>query len=403
MGKSTNRRLFFQRAALAAAIAGGPRLDAARPAQEESRKEPLRIGFIGLGRRGFELFRAAREIPGVVVNAVCDFWGDKLERVRALGVEAFYTWLPGKVLMNTEIIVVAVPNHLHKPVCLTGLSYKRDLYLETPFTHQIEDAGEIAAALKDTGAILQAGNQQFSSPINSKVRELISSGALGQLTFIRAEAHSNTPVQAGYEDIPKNTDMEEVRWNWFLDALPSRPYDPRRFFQWKLYPDYCGGPATQEAVCLVAAIHAVTGATVPARVTAHGSILRWKEHREVPDHVSAVLEYPEGFVVSLTVTYNNDLPSPPLVFMGTEGSLEYYPNRCRLIPRSGDPEEFQAEGDATRLHLEAFLASVRSRRPPATDLIVGVQVANVGHMINLACRTGRSVGWDREAGKLVQT
>jgi hypothetical protein len=119
--------------------------------------------------------------------------------------------------------------------------------------------------------------------------------------------------------------------------------------------------------------------------------------------------------------------------MGTEGTIEYNPNRCtyypepmrdsygystrhftekarkllvekeRLDPSSlrplasppaGKPREFSAEGDATELHVKTFYQCIRDRKQPVEDVVFGAQAAAVGHMVNISYRNGKPVRWD---------
>ena len=57
-------------------------------------------------------------------------------------------------------------------------------------------------------------------------------------------------------------------------------------------------------------------------MTAMGELYRWKESRDVPDTLNAILEYPEGFTVNLSSTFNNQSSSEAsFTFLGTEGTL----------------------------------------------------------------------------------
>src|ERR1700720_2553590 len=64
------------------------------------------------------------------------------------------------------------------------------------------------------------------------------------------------------------------------------------------------------------------GCQVPTRVMAMGELYRWKESRDVPDTLNAILEYPEGFTVSLSSTFNNEFSQQAgFQILGTEGTL----------------------------------------------------------------------------------
>ena len=57
-------------------------------------------------------------------------------------------------------------------------------------------------------------------------------------------------------------------------------------------------------------------------VMAMGELYRWKESRDVPDTINAILQYPEGFAVSLGSSFNNQFSSEAgFQVLGTEGTL----------------------------------------------------------------------------------
>ncbi|RPI23500.1 MAG: gfo/Idh/MocA family oxidoreductase [Acidobacteria bacterium] len=359
------------------------------------------IGVIGLGRRGFELLKRLLKIPGANLSSACDVWGPHLDKVASLSVDPQRTGHFGKVLFASDAVLVAVPHHLHKPVCLMALGYERDIYLEMPVTHSLEEGAELIAAANKAKRIVQSGHQQILNPINPKVRELLKSGEIGQIRSITGEVHIDQPTRVGYTPVPAYSKLEDTPWHLFLGDVADHPYNPKHFFHWGLYWDYSCGLAGSEIVPMVAVIHTLTGATAPEKVTARGQILQWKELTEVPDHLSAILEYPEGFVARLSVATTGMYPPPSLVIHGSKGTIEYEPNLCKLYRNSGDPIEFRAEGDATALHLEAFLQAIKTRSTPAADLAFGINAANVGHLINLSAKLGKTVGWDKTAGKAI--
>ena len=50
--------------------------------------------------------------------------------------------------------------------------------------------------------------------------------------------------------------------------------------------------------------------------------------------------------------------------------------------------------DATNLHLKDFIECVRTRRKPVADLEIGHRSTVIGHLGNIAYRTGRKIRWD---------
>jgi len=178
-------------------------------------------------------------------------------------------------------------------------------------------------------------------------------------------------------------------------------------------------------------------ATMPARVVAMGELYRWKEQREVPDTLNAVLEYPEGFTVNLSCTFNNQSAGEgAFQFHGTEGtislgfgSLAYSPENViednnwiveswpkaleeayyrdskvietEVAParnrKKVEPQVFKdGRSDSTVEHFGHFFDSVRSRKAYWEDAVAGHHAAACAHLINLSAKQKRMTEWDFE-------
>jgi len=166
-----------------------------------------------------------------------------------------------------------------------------------------------------------------------------------------------------------------------------------------------------------------------------GQLYRWKESRDVPDTLNAILEYPEGFTVNLSSTFNNQLSADgSFQFLGTEGSIElsgglrvvpetpvednrwiveswprkleeaYYRDPKVIaseIPQVGKErvtpgiETYQSTGyDSTVTHTGNWLAAIRSRHGHWEDATAGHHAAACAHMVNASVKTGLPVKWD---------
>jgi predicted dehydrogenase len=265
---------------------------------------------------------------------------------------------------------------------------------------------------------------------------MIRAGRLGKVTLVRASFNRNTASGAWIYPIPPDASPSTVNWEMFLGPAPKRPFDLPRFFRWRCYKDYSGGIATDLFVHLCTTIHYLMDAKIPSSVVALGQLYRWKESRDVADTINAVLEYPEGFAVNLSATFNNQVSAEgSFQFLGTEGtlalgggSLNFFAETAvednRWIVESWpkaledaywrDPKVLREERPATQpprvietvqtyrqmgleatiVHFQRFFHSVRTRQTPVQDALMGHHAAACAHMINRAAETRKIVQWD---------
>jgi predicted dehydrogenase len=438
-----SRRAFVQQsvgAVAAAATLGSARLSSAVQGANDS----VGLGFVGIGIRGEILLRTTKGIQGTRILEVADLYDGHFDRARELMGVGLKTGRDyRRMLENPEIqaVLVAVPDHWHRQIALDALAAGKDVYLEKPMTHRWEDGQEIIAAARQHGRMLQIGSQYQSMPANDRAIELIRGGALGKITLISGNINRNTATGAWYYPIPPDASPKTVDWDRFIGPAPRHDFDLHRFFQWRLFWDYSGGLPTDLFVHLVTATHTLMNVKMASRVTAMGGIYFWKD-REVPDQMSAVVEYPEGFQLTLTSTANNNHPYPLLTIMGTEGTLEYHGTRLvlhrepqlenytysttswpeatkrkfaelnDLDPESmrpkaiasqkpGEPEPIDTPGrESTEAHLGKFYDSVRTRKEPVENGEMGHLCATVGHMVNISHKAGKTVTWNAASGRV---
>ncbi|MBI3469781.1 MAG: Gfo/Idh/MocA family oxidoreductase, partial [Candidatus Solibacter usitatus] len=408
---------------------------AAVTAAKAAPNDRIAVGMIGCGARAHELMAAIQKHPSAEIVAVADAYKGRVERAidrtggRARSFPSYRELLADK---STDAVVVATPDHLHRPIILEALAAGKDVYSEKPLTYRASEGLEIIQAARRGGRIVQVGSQGVSGDVQRTAREWIRSGKLGRITMIRAAYNRNTASGAWIYPIPPDASPKTVDWEAFLGPAPKRPFSLERFFRWRCYEDYSGGIATDLFVHLCTTIHYLMDAKMPAAVAALGQLYRWKESREVPDTINAVLEYPEGFAVNLSSTFNNQLAAESgFQILGTQGSIvigwnevTFYPDTAvednrwiveswprayeeayfkdpkviesELRPRrAGEPQKFKSDGvDPTISHFGNFFSALRSRQPFYEDAAVGHRAAACAHMVNLSAKQRRLVEWD---------
>jgi len=71
---------------------------------------------------------------------------------------------------DVDAVLIAAPDHWHGQMALDALAAGKDVYLEKPMTHTLDEAKAIVEAVKKYNRILQVGNQGLSSPATHNQR-----------------------------------------------------------------------------------------------------------------------------------------------------------------------------------------------------------------------------------------
>lgn len=317
-----NRRDFLRTGSLATLMAmlGGVALTAPgaeTPGGEQAATAPkLKVAVIGLGPWGREVLNTLLRLPQADVAMVCDCYPAFLKRGTnaapgATG-EADYT----KVLANPDIkaVVVATPTHQHKDIVLAALKARKHVYCEAPLAHTIEDAKAIAAAAKAAEhLIFQPGLQMRVDPQRRFLIPFVRSGATGQPIMARAQHHKKHSWRTS-----SSTAEREKEVNWRLDKSLSLG----------LAGELGIHPIDQAAWFLNSRPKAVTG---------FGDILFWKDGRDEPDTVQAVLEFANGVNMVYHATLANSFESDYEVLYGSDSAIMLRESNAWLFKEVDSP------------------------------------------------------------------
>lgn len=450
MSPKINRRDFIKRSAATGVGAGiamnsSARASVAEYDRDDSPNGRITLGFIGTGARAHQVMNDVLRMPGFEIVALCDAYTGRIERAKERTGGRAKVYKDHRDLLaapGIDAVYIGTPDHWHKDHAIAALEAGKDVYIEKPLTYTVDEGLDIIKAVKKTGRILQVGSQNISSPLQVRAREIIASGRLGQITMIRASVNRNSAGGAWIYPIPPDANPETVNWDMFQGPVRKKhPFSLDRFFRWRCYEDYSGGMATDLFVHVMTTIHYVMGAQAPDYVTAAGSIYRWKDSRDVPDTLDAIMQYPEGFTVNLSGTFNNESAGERgLQIMGTDGTLTigrnliftpefkeedngwivdswpselqraYYkdpkviasemPNRGESKIIDGEERWSSVGPNSNTLHWQNFQQAIKDRKQPIEDVFAGHRAAAVAHMVNASAKHRKPVLWNRSNDRL---
>jgi len=347
-----------------------------------SPNDKIRIALIGSGGMGSGDTRSALSIPGVELAACCDIYDGRLERAKEnWGNHIFTTRDYREVLARKDIdaVIVATPDHWHAPITIEALNAGKHVYCEKPMVHSIGEGRPVIEAANKSGKILQIGSQYASSLAFLKARDLFRGGAIGELNMVEAWLDRNSALGAWQYSLPPDATPQRIDWDRFLGKAPKRPFEPIRLFRWRNYNDYGTGVAGDLFVHLFTGIHTVTGALGPTRVFSTGGLRFWKDGRDAPDVMLALVDYPRTpnhpeFTLSLKVNFvsGGGRESFGVRFVGSEGVMTPTMNSVTLArtPREAEPG-YTISTFPVKVQ-EQFLSDYRAKYPqsrPSADAL----------------------------------
>jgi len=165
-------------------------------------------------------------------------------------------------------------------------------------------------AAKKNNRVLEIGYQRFYNPIyQAAYANIIKQGLLGDVYYARLAWHRNS--------------------NWRrTEAAPSANFDPSRFgypdwehlLNWRMYRKYSEGLLCELGSHMIAATNWFFDSH-PTSVYATGGTYRFKDGREVYDHVYATFTYPGDRTATFSSIQSNAFDDYYEMYMGTKGTL----------------------------------------------------------------------------------
>ncbi len=419
-----NRRKFVRAAALAATAATAPLAGNVLGANER-----IAVGLIGAGGMGRANLTDFLKNPDVEVAAICDV--NQLNLEKALGMvggtgatgatggtggrpAAYRDFRQLLERKDIDAVIVATPDHWHALQAIYACQAGKDVYVEKPLALSIVEQQKMVKAARDANRVVQVGTQQRSGKHFQRAVELLRSGKLGNVSFVRTWNHENG-YPTGIGNPPDSDPPATLDWDFWLGPAPRVPYNRNRAaptFRW--FWDYSGGKLTDWGTHLIDIVHWAMEVDGPTAASASGGKFFLQDNRETPDTLEVLYEYP-GFVMVYSSRECNargvEGKGYGMEFHGTLGTM--------LLDRSGFEifPEFRRDGDeylprtaAMRVggsdqhppHVRNFLDCVKSRNRPISDIETGHRSTTASHLGNIAFRTGQKIHWDPAGERLLR-
>jgi predicted dehydrogenase len=425
---SPSRRNFLKSAGLVTAAL------AARPAWPKvvGANDRINVGIIGLGARGHEhlslLLEHRQNKPDIEIVALCDVYQKRLSMAskKAPGAKTYVHHHDVLQRSDIDVIFTATPDHWHAPITLAAMEAGKDVYVEKPMTHTVEEGRVVAHRAKELKRVVQVGVQGLSWNRWHKIREIIQSGMIGQVVEVQGTYSRNAPggdwnggewwtidPAAG----PNGVGDNHIDWKQWLGSAPQMAFNADRFFRFRKYWDYSGGIATDLHYHVVAPFNLAIATEFPTRVSGMGGLWVYNDGREVPDTFLTAADYPSKWSLTVQSSQVNE-NGPATMIRGTKATIhlsdewEGPPSRqydyADIVPESPYVEEFAKkyhdtmvrvdgvgnEGDLK--HVDNFLACVRTRQQPNCNADIGVRTLVATDLSVRSYRNGKMYHFDAD-------
>lgn len=433
-----SRREFIKKASIGAGVIGltAMGIDAKSYGRIMGSNDRVQVGIIGFSNRFKDslvpsFLNHSKELNFEFV-AVSDIWNRRRDEAEAYIKQKTDNTIK-KYRNNDELyadkgidaVIISTADFQHALMAAEAVRNGKDVYVEKPMAETLEDAKILLKAVKETGKILQVGSQRRSAPNYIAADEYIKSGKFGDINMVEMTWNVNQPGRWRLPKLVKEIRQEDTDWDRFLMNRPKVAWDPRKYLEFRLFWPYSSGIWGQWMAHQIDTVHWFSGLNHPRSVVANGGIYTWKDGRENPDTVTAVMDYgPEndkskGFQVLYSSRFTNSAGGIKELYYSNAGMLNLDTNQVSaeggLSERSAVEMGMKANlltpftldnaakmetsantgGDPmTSLHMRNWMDCVRNRKTPNASVEAGYNHSVANIMARTAMETGKRVTFD---------
>jgi predicted dehydrogenase len=321
---------------------------------------PLAWGILGTARINRMLIPPLRVSPGNRLVAVAS-------RERARAEAHAHEWQIERVHGSYETLVadpeidvvyIPLPNHLHAEWTIKAARAGKHVLCEKPLALSVDEVDQLAAAAREAGVVVAEAFMYRHHPQTIKAKEILDSGAIGGLRFVRGS---------------------------FSFPL-TRPNDVRLRPEW-------GGGCLWDVGCYPLSFARFLVGGEPIEVWG-AQVLG---STGIDETFAGQARFPGDVLFQLDAGFRS-APRAEMELAGSEGTLRvshpFRPEREHplLLTRDGRTEEIAVPGeDRYLLEIEDLAAAVRGERAPLVSL--ADSRANVAALVALyrSAREGRPI------------
>ncbi|HLK20047.1 MAG TPA: Gfo/Idh/MocA family oxidoreductase [Bryobacteraceae bacterium] len=380
--------------------------------------DKIAAAFIGMGKMGRANLHFAMYQENLVPVAVCDVfqrnldWAVRDSKNQAKPVKDFREILADK---SIDVVCISTPDHWHAYMTVEACKAGKDVYVEKPICVSVDEGVKMVEAARKYKRVVQAGTMQRSAAHFKKATDIIRSGELGKISYVRTWNYGNDDP-AGYGNPPDAEPPATLDWDMWLGPAPKVPFNANRFgvdpadkyfSTFRYFWDYAGGMMTDWGVHWLDIVQMAFKEEVPSEITALGGRYWLKDNTETPDTMQVTYKYPSGFIASYERRAGNGNSmfnkTGGILFCGNRGTMFLDRGGYKIIPETAGPEanviqpaEEKSTDSGNGKHWENFLQCVKTREKPTSDIEICQRSTTTCLLGNVSYRSKLRLDWDAQ-------
>lgn len=243
-----------------------------------------KVASIGFGGMATHHFNQSKCLDMIELKGIYDIDPKRQEAARNYGL---YIYSSAEEIYSdpeVDIVLVAVPNDLHKAYCIEALRHGKNVLCEKPVTMNSKDLEDIMAVAKETGMVFTVDQNRRVNKDFVLMKRSVETGLLGDVYVIESRVEGSRGVPAGWRTT--KAQGGGMMLDWGVHLIDQIMY---------MYPD--------------------------AKVT-NVFCKMYEIHYDVDDNFRLTMTLSNGITAHIEVSTNNFIKHPRWYVLGTDGTLQ---------------------------------------------------------------------------------
>lgn len=242
------------------------------------------MAYIGFGGMASHHFNQSRELDRINVKGVFDINPERMEYAKSVGLKPYKSRNEILEDVDIDLVLIAVPNHLHKDFAIEALRAGKHVLCEKPVTMTSAELIEIMTVAKETGKIFAIDQNRRVNKDFIAMKRAVEAGLLGDVYVIESRVEGSRGVPAGWRTDPAQGGGMMLDWGVHLIDQLMYMYDSK----------------VTEVFCKMYSIN----------------------YPDVDDNFHLTMTFENGVTAHIEVSTNNFISHPRWYVLGTMGTLQ---------------------------------------------------------------------------------
>lgn len=160
----------------------------------------VNVAVIGYGGMGGWHTRLLQEIPEVNLIGVYDILPERNKAAEENGIHAYDSFEAVLADAAVDVVTVAIPNDVHKEVCIQAMEAGKAVVCEKPVTMSTEILEEMIAASNKTGSLFTVHQNRRWDEDFRMAERIYKSGELGRVYAIQSRVHGSRGIPGDWRN-----------------------------------------------------------------------------------------------------------------------------------------------------------------------------------------------------------